>query len=290
MMIPTSLVGLEMGETVVDVTPRMILAYAAGIGAEEEIYFDDLRPGGIVAPPPFIASFEWPLMISPAYQKGIGSTPDTMYDYLVHAFQDTRFHKLIRPGDRLRTAGRVVQVKETPPGALVVNLIETRDARSGHPVAETWFGALYRNVAVSNDAGTLPESLLRSEPGLAGDEIHRVSIPIPRTLSHIYTECANIWNPIHTERQAASKAHLPDIILHGTCVWALACLSIIRSQAHGDPNRLKRFAGRFSRMVIPGTSITVEHKADPETPGTVHFVVRNAAGETAISHGVAELE
>ena len=146
MEIPASLVGLEMGEAVVDVTPRMVLAYAAGIVAEEEIYFDDLRPGGIVAPPPFIASLEWPIMVAPAYQQAIGATPDTMYDYLVHAFQDTTFHRLIRPGDRLRTTGRVVQVKQTRPGALVVNLIETRDDRTGQSVARTWFGALYRNV------------------------------------------------------------------------------------------------------------------------------------------------
>ena len=78
-------------------------------------------------------------------------------------------------------------------------------------------------------------------------------------MPHVYTECARIWNPIHTERDVALRAGLPDIILHGTATWALAGREVLRAYGDGDPARLKRLHGRFTAMVIPGTSIVVEH-------------------------------
>ena len=43
----------------------------------------------------------------------------------------------------------------------------------------------------------------------------------PATAAHVYTECARIWNPIHTDVAYARAAGLPDIILHGTATLAL---------------------------------------------------------------------
>jgi len=290
LMINAACVGLDMGEYTVEVTPRMTLAYAAAIGALEEVYFDDARPEGIVAPPPFIVSIEWPIMMSQQYITGLGLSHDTIFNDLVHAFQDSFFHRGIRPGDRLQVKGCVAQVRKTSAGAVVICRITTSDARSRELVAEGWFGSLFRGVALAGEAGMAFESpSLRSEPGLEGPGFGSVKIDIPRQLPHIYSECAHIWNPIHTERRFALEKRLPDIILHGTCTWAHACLTIIRAHAGGNPSRLKRFGGRFSRMVIPGSHIVVEHRADPTKQGIVHFVVRNAAGEFVITHGVAEI-
>ena len=67
----------------------------------------------------------------------------------------------------------------------------------------------------------------------------RTAVPIAREMPHAYTECASIWNPIHTERAVALGAGLPDIILHGTATWALAGRELIRKRAGGDPTRLR---------------------------------------------------
>jgi acyl dehydratase len=290
-MINGCCVGLDMGEYTIDVTPRRTLAYAAAIDAPEEVYFDDARAGGIVAPPPFTVSLEWPIMITPQYIAGLGLNEDNIFSDLVHAFQDTTFHRAIRPGDRLEVKGMVAQVRKTGAGAVVVSRITTRDTRSGETVAEGWFGSLFRGVAISGEGGTAVEPpSLRGEPGLEGPGIGSTRSEIPRGLPHVYTECAQIWNPIHTERSFALQKRLPDIILHGTCTWAKACLTIIRTHAGGNPLRLKRFGGRFSRMVIPGSHIVVEHRADRTRQGVVHFAVRNAAGEYAITHGVAAID
>ena len=80
-------------------------------------------------------------------------------------------------------------------------------------------------------------------------------------MPHVYTECADIWNPIHTERKVALAAGLPDIILHGTATWALAVREIVSKQLGSDPARLARFSGRCTGMVIPGNDIIVRHAA-----------------------------
>jgi acyl dehydratase len=115
-----------------------------------------------------------------------------------------------------------------------------------------------------------------------------IAIAIPREMPHVYTECASIWNPIHTERAVALAAGLPDIILHGTATWALAGREMLRLYADADPQRLRRLHGRFRGMVLPGTDITIEHQRDAS--GAVHFVVRNHRGEPAIDQGVAIVE
>lgn len=289
MALRASAVGQSLGESTVEVTPRMTMAYAAALGEGGECYLDDLRRGGVVAPPPFCVVLEWPVVNGRMYREASGTSAVEAYGS-IHVLQDSRFHRLVSPGDRLRTSGRVIQVRQTTAGALMVSRLATIDAGSGEPVISSWFGAIFLGMAVDGTGAAIEEPpTLRPERGLPAGDVQRVVVPVGRTLPHIYTECADIWNPIHTERRIALATKLPDIILHGTATWALTAQALIRSRGDGDPSRLLRLAGRFHGMVIPGTDITVEHVVDRQHPGMVQFAVRTAAGELAITHGVAEL-
>lgn len=108
---------------------------------------------------------------------------------------------------------------------------------------------------------------------------------MPRELPHVYTECARIWNPIHTERRVALAAGLPDIILHGTATWALACRELVARELDGDPRPLRRLAGSFRALVIPGAAVALRYAET--SPGRFAFEVLNEAGERAISDGLA---
>ena len=135
--------------------------------------------------------------------------------------------------------------------------------------------------------------MIEEAPAVAGDGLDddagqtagAVTIPIAREMPHVYTECASIWNPIHTERAVALAAGLPDIILHGTATWALAGREVLRVYGGGDPRRLRRLHGRFRAMVLPGTEISVEHARAGDR--AVRFVVRNHRDEPAIDQGYA---
>lgn len=281
-------IGRRFGGYTVEVTPRMTLAYAAGIGATEGIYLDDATPEGVVAPLPFIVSLEWPVMMSPEYLAAIGRDRGTAFRSLVHAFQDSTFHRPVRPGDQLKTHGRITEISTTPAGALVVCRITTVDATTGEHVAESWFGAMYRHTPIDGSDGcSESRPPLRSQRAVEQADRESQELDIPRALPHVYTECAQIWNPIHTERRAARADGLPDIILHGTCIWAMALQQLVARYRPGSVFPLSRFAARFSRPVIPGQRVTVEHRLG--TANRVHFAVRNAAGELALTQGIAGL-
>ena len=38
------------------------MAYAAAVGADDELFLDDAREGGIVAVPGYVSSLDWPLL------------------------------------------------------------------------------------------------------------------------------------------------------------------------------------------------------------------------------------
>ena len=265
----------------VEIDVRNCLAYAAGMGETADVYFDDARPGGIVAPPAMVVSLEWPASRDVRTTEAFGGTPEERQRG-VHAVQDTQFHRMMRPVDRVRVSGQLVAIKKIKPGALTVTRIDLATA-DGEPVATTYTTGINRGVDVNGEDSVLEEAPDWPEDTPSGNWTETV-IPIARELPHVYTECADIWNPIHTEREVALAAGLPDIILHGTATWALAVREIVADRLGGDPTRLARFTGRFTGMVIPGTDITVRHASTDK--GACYEVIA-ADGSKAISAGRA---
>jgi len=285
MPIRAAAVGTRLAGREVEVSARQLLAYAAGVGETAAVFFDDARPGGIVGAPAFCVSLEWPVV-----RATRGGNPYDASDAEllrgVHASQDSFFHRPVRPGDRLRVDGVVAAIRSTRAGALVTTRLETRDAETGEAVVTSWYGSMFRGVAVAGEAPLLEAPPSPPEVALEEDA-ECITIPIAREAPHVYTECADIWNPIHTERQVALAAGLPDLILHGTATWALAAREIVARRCGGEPARLRRLHGRFAAMVVPGTTIAVEIGAARD--GELAFRVRNAAGEAAVAQGLARI-
>jgi acyl dehydratase len=283
---PADRIGFHLHPIDREITTRMVLAYAAGIGATEAAYLDDAQPGGLRALPFQCVSLEWPVVLSLREAiKDVLSPHEAMRG--VHAVQDSTFHRPMRPGDRLVTDGRLVSARPVRAGALIVLRLVTRDRDSGDPVTTTWTTSIYRDVALAGTAASIaePDTPIADDLTSPGPEAEVVPIPIPRQMPHVYSECAEIWNPIHTERAAALVAGLPDIILHGTATWALAGLTLLRRYGGNDVGALKRITGRFSGMVAPGETIEVRHVRSAS--GAIRFEVGTPSGQLAISQGAA---
>jgi acyl dehydratase len=284
----TAGLGAEFGRYRTEMTRRRIMAFAAGIGADEALYFDDARPEGIVAPLAITCSTDWQIFTQPDWLAAIGRDPDTMFNHLVHGSQVTEFHRAVRPGDLLEVVGRIVELRASRAGALVTVRIETTEASSGTPVATGWFASLYRETPLDGPGGASEAvPVLRAQPEIAGQSTVN-ALPVPRTQAHVYTECADIWNPIHTERAFALASGLPDIILHGTCTWARTLQLLAAVHRPGSERPFRRFGARFSGYVVPGHTVQVEH-SEPDEDGRIAFLVRNAKGRIALSHGLADL-
>lgn len=286
MPFPTDRIGFHLNPAVRDITTRSVLAYAAGVGASEAAYLDDAQPDGLRALPFQCVSLEWPVLLSMREAvKDILTPQEAMRG--VHAVQDSTFHRPMRPGDQLVTEGQLVSAKPTRAGALIVLRLITRERDTGEPVTTTWTTSIYRDVPLMGAAASIAEPDTPNPDDLAppGPGAEVVAIPIPKQMPHVYSECADIWNPIHTERSVALAAGLPDIILHGTATWALAGLTLLRRYGNDDVGALRRITGRFSGMVAPGETIEVRHERSQA--GTVRFEVRTENGRTAISQGCA---
>jgi acyl dehydratase len=206
-----------------------------------------------------------------------------LFPQLLHAQHDLRIHRAPRGGDSLRTWARIIAVTQRKPGAFVVFRFEARDA-AGEPVTTTDFGALYRGVSVEGGDRALEEV---ADPAPAEARFAEYSkIDVPVTAAHVYTECARIWNPIHTDIAYARAAGLPTIILHGTATLALSISRALRV-LDADPAQVRRVQCRFSGMVEMPSQLSVHADLQDKT---VRFDTRNAAGETVIGRGVLLLQ
>ena len=296
MRIPEGLVGTTVGPLVQEIDARWLMAYAAALGDIHAENLDTTRPEGVIGHPIFPVSYEWPL----AVELRTSSLSDGIAVRSVHATHDLRLHRRARAGDRLSTTATVISSEPRAPGAYVVTRLETVDA-DGRSVSTTDYGSIYRGVecerAALPSSGTgLAESAGRvetvPEPDLRGDgspprRDWSVEVPVPAGLAHTYTECARIWNPIHTDKAVARSAGLPDIILHGTATLALA-VSAALERAGVNPNAgIARITCRFTGMVLLPSVITVEGwKARLATgEGVIAFQVLGADGRLVLRDG-----
>ena len=63
---------------------------------------------------------------------------------------------------------------------------------------------------------------------------------VAATPAHVYTECARIWNPIHTDIAVARGGRAARLILHGTATLALAVSRVRRARPRRRPRARER--------------------------------------------------
>jgi acyl dehydratase len=290
MPLNSSIVGAAGDWLASEIDARWTMAYAAALGDTMRCYFDTLDPRGIVAHPMFPVCFEWPVIVAMRSMFDRTGLSDDEARRGVHASHDLVIHRHIRPPERLRSRALVAAVEQRKPGAFQLTRLETVD-EYGAPVCTTWYGSIYRGVAVQGgDRSAAGPPDPPAQP-VEGEPLLEIPIPIAAGLAHVYTECARIFNPIHTDAAVAHRAGLPAIILHGTAALALAASRIIATSG-GDPTRVRRIGGKFRAMVMMPSEIVLRILArDPADDGLrIHFEVLNDAGAAAIRSGLVILD
>ena len=287
-MIETSAVGLPLPARDTTITVRRMLAFAAGIGDVSPAVFDDASPA-FVAHPALCVSLEWAVIGDPAAQAVLVPDPADRLR-AVHLVQDSTFHRPLRAGERVTTSGTVTGVWRGNAGARTACMLRSLD-HEGLPVVTSRTVAVYRGVSTEGpDRAPSDEAPVPAAPEAASVEVFEVAIEIDPALPHRYSECAGIWNPIHTERRVARAAGLPDVVVHGTATWALAGTAIVKHVGGGDASRLRRLRGRFGALVFPGSRLLLKARSLRDPNGShVHFEVTTPSGEAAIAEGYAFL-
>lgn len=262
---------------------RKIMAYASAIEDTNEAYFDDLRPGGLNVHPAICFSLQWNARFLPDRKPDIAAL-----SFGVHADTDLRIYSPFRQGEAITTQGRLVQRKQIKPGVYSVDRFRMTNG-NGELKAELDYNAIIRGAVLDGEDLEIAPSPARPAPQNPGTEpLWSEEIYIPAHAAQQYTECADIYNPIHTEPSAARRVGLPQIILHGSATKALALTRIIDRCFEGDARRVTRLVGQLRAMVFMDSHIRVDcldiQKSDNEIQ--VFFQVLNDQGRQAVAQGV----
>jgi acyl dehydratase len=282
--ISSEIVGRRGEPLVHAIDARWTMAYAACLGDLAPAYLDTRARPDVLAHPLFPVCFEWPLFLDPRCLPTDLSTAERLSG--VHFTHDLTLHRPIRAGMELTTRATISAVEARRSGAYQLTRLDTVTA-DGEPVSTTWYGMLLRGVEVEGGDRTLRDTPLALEPAPADDRSDEHTIPIAANAALVYTECARIWNPIHTDVAIAEAAGLPEPILHGTATLALAASRVVAERFGGDAERVERIAGRFGAMVrMPST---LRLRLGPVRRNTVRFEVLEPGGGRAIRDGLVSV-
>jgi acyl dehydratase len=88
----------------------------------------------------------------------------------------------------------------------------------------------------------------------------------------------------------AKESGLPGIIAHGLCTMAFTSWGVLTEVGDADVNRLKRFAVRFSKMVLPGDELETRIWRVGSANGVTTYAFESSRGEDyVITDGLAEI-
>jgi acyl dehydratase len=208
---------------------------------------------------------------------------------IVHGEQDFHFHRPIRPGDKLVSRGKMIGYQGLEKGTRAAILLECR-TEDGELVNEQYVTTFVRGLRVGKAVGEL-------SPDHKFDEKLREKAPTAKILQHIdsdqtfrYAPAAGDPMPIHLDEEVAKDAGLPGIIAHGLCTMAFTSWALLTELGGSDVNRLKRFAVRFSKPVLPGDDLETRVWDISSADGTTSYAFETARGDDfVITDGLAVL-
>lgn len=281
MPLVTRLIGNASPAFTCTVDARRLMAYAAGIDADDPAYFDTTRT--LACHPLFPVCLEWDPILAVRTGPDSACLSPAEQARAVHAEHDLHLLRQIRPGMTLRTVATIVGIRSCAPGALMLKRIDTHDEADGTLVTRTFQSTLYRDIAVSGDVSADPPPVPALPPWHDVPLSLTRALPIPAGAAHVYSECARIWNPIHTDLAHARAAGLEDIILHGTATLARAVTGLLAEDSAGRLSQVTRIACRFSGMVRMPSMLTLRFVQIAD--GLLQFEVQDDLGRTVISRG-----
>lgn len=289
--VSSEFVGRQCTPFSIAVTPRMIMNYAAGTDDPNPWYFDDERPGGIVAPPMLGVALTWQISARFLEYWNSADFPHHVLAQQVHYSEYFEWRRPLVPGDQLTITGEVIAIVPHRAGTHLIIEYTARGA-DGEVAFIERIGGMLRDV-ICTDAGRGKE--------FAGDPARfrtsgeapawEAELAIHPLAAHRYDAGADIHFPIHTSKAFAHSVGLPDIILHGTCTLSMALREITDREADGDPRRVRAVRCNFTGMVLLGKPVKLSILGrEPRGAATdVHFLVYNHEGNRAIRNACVTL-
>ncbi|MGE0484099.1 MAG: MaoC/PaaZ C-terminal domain-containing protein [Gammaproteobacteria bacterium] len=253
---------------------RWAMAYAASLGDTGACYLDNRDGRALVTHPVFPVCPEWPALVDSLVAN------DVDMRRTVHASHDLHLLAPLTPPARLVTRATIIGVEQRRPGIYLGWRFDTTDG-DGQLLSRTWQGNLFLGETLHGAPRWLESP--PAWPGAPFEPVQRATIEVPANLSHVYTECARIWNPIHTDAAVAAASGIGPPLLHGTASLALAVSRVVEDVLDGEPQRVRRLGGRFRAPVLLPDTLELVMAAAAD--GVVRFELLTPRGGRAIEQG-----
>jgi acyl dehydratase len=263
-----------------EVTAERIAEYAAATNDPIAAHRN-----GDIAPPVFAIVPVFQALLVPA----VDVMPVELIPRIVHGEQDFHFHRPIYPGDKLVSRAKMIGYQGLEKGTRSAILLECR-TEEGELVNEQYVTTFVRGFDAGKAVGEL-------SPGHKFDDVLHERAPFAKAHAHVdldqtfrYSPASGDPMPIHLDAEIARSAGLPGIIAHGLCTMAMTSWGVLTEVGGSDTKRLRRFAVRFAKMVLPGDDLETRIWNAGTTTGITSYAFETARGEDfVITDGLAEI-
>lgn len=275
-----AVIGKEYPPMDIEVKAHESMYYALATNDPNPWYINGSREGGVIAPPMYAVNYGGGALASVFFDKEVG---EGFMAFLVHGEQQIEWFRAVRPGQTVRTAGKIQDIQDKGSGELLIVESSTSLASSGEPVCRLLFSFFVRGY------GKMEKKPKTAEPeednSKAAFESKETVLP---GQSYVYAEPSGDHNPIHVNEDFAKKVGLGGIILQGLCTMAFCHKAVVQGACGGDPTKLAKFSVRFSKPVRPGDVLTV--RGWWHEPGKqAGFEAATQNGDAVIKNGIAVL-
>lgn len=265
------MVGYTITEQLEPIRRADIQAFAAATGDTNPAY--QQQPA--LAPPLYLYRLIFPMI------RNLWLLPDLKLNVLraVYAEQEIHYNRPLREGDALRVTLTVGDIVDTSAGELLQ--VDFKGTVADEPVIDGIAGIMVRRKKRS----TKPIK----EPGTTPPERFRLPVITNDGQQLQFAEVSGDHNFIHTSTVLAKLAGLPRTIMHGACVMAMGCQTLLEKVAGNNVHHLAGIRGRFGRPVIPGESLELvayENENDREIP----FELFNRERKAVFKNGLMVLK
>lgn len=243
---PEKLLGLPPVETRQHLTPKDVMLYALGIGADELAFTYEENLLAL----PTMAS----VIASPGF---VWRDPSYGVDWkrLLHGETSLEIHApLPVEGELLgRTAITSLYDKGAEKGAIAYQTRTITDA-TGRMLATVRNASFLRGdggFGGNSNGQPVPNPV----PERTADLVRRLPTAINQAMLY---RLSGDFNPIHADPEAARAGGFPRPILHGLCSFGIAGRAVLGMLCGNAPHRLRRIDVRFSSPVFPGETIETQ--------------------------------
>lgn len=183
---------------------------------------------------------------------------DTSDARVLHAEQRMHFVRDLRLGERLDARAEVTSVVGFGFGDGVVIRSALADA-DGRDVVR-----MDSVLAVQGTSGRPPERDVVTAPARCELAL-RLDRHFGDATPQLYADAADDHNPLHLDDALAREAGHPGRIVHGMCTLATGISGLVATLRSHPRERLEYVTARFSRPVMPGTTIQfTAHRGDAD--------------------------